>query len=208
MNPLLALPLPLVLASSSPRRAALLRECGVDFRVQDPAVDETPEPGWGAQEHVVELARRKAEAGARALAAGALEGAALVLGADTEVVLEGEVLGKPSTPEAALAMLERLAGREHQVLTGLALLRLPGGRVLTECARTRVIMREASRAELAAYVATGEPMDKAGAYAVQGLAAALVESIHGCYFNVVGLPLALLGGMVRRLPASGEPSWP
>lgn len=206
MNPFLALPHPLVLASRSPRREALLRESGLDFRVVHPQVEERPEPGWGPEEHVVQLARRKAEAGARALESGARRAAGsrlLVLGADTEVIHEGDVLGKPATREEAIAMLERLAGNAHEVLTGLALLRVPDGALELDCARTRVRMRRASREELAAYADTGEPMDKAGAYAVQGLAGALVDSIDGCYFNVVGLPLALLGRMVRRMPPPG-----
>ncbi|HSW49635.1 MAG TPA: Maf family protein, partial [Bryobacteraceae bacterium] len=122
----------------------------------------------------------------------------IILAADTEVVVDRDVLGKPSDAEDAARMLRRLSGREHEVITGICL--RAGGRVVVDSATTRVCFVALSDAEIAAYVASGEPMDKAGAYAIQGLASRFIDRIEGCYFNVVGLPVSLVSRHLRGLP--------
>ena len=173
---------PIVLASGSPRRRQLLEMLGLPFRVVLPEVDETYRNSEAPEAYVVRLAREKATAVA------AREPGELVLGADTTVVVRGEVLGKPSSPDEAAAMLARLRGRTHQVLSGVAL--AAGDRVEHALDVTDVTFRPLDDATITAYVATGEPMDKAGAYAVQGRGAMLVEGIRGDFFGVMGLPLA------------------
>jgi len=204
----------LILASSSPRRRQLLSDLGLPFEVRESNVAEDEEAsGATGLAQAVEVARRlaqcKAEAVARSLgpeAAGAIEGVGvdgavavgpLVIGADTVVVLDGHILGKPRDAAEARGMLRELAGRRHTVVTGVAVCDVASGRSLVAHEETRVFMRGLAADEIAAYVATGEPLDKAGAYAVQGLGALLVERIEGCYFNVVGLPLARLGSMLE-----------
>jgi septum formation protein len=186
---------PLVLASGSPRRRQVLEQLGLAFEVVPPP--ESAERGWDGLEAPGDFAGGLAVAKARAVARE--RPGSLVVGADTIVVLDGEVLGKPSDSGEAAGMLRRLAGREHVVHTGLAVL-APGGADGGEASgveSTAVAIRRLSDAEIEAYVATGEPLDKAGAYGIQGLGAALVESVRGCYFNVMGFPvarfLALLG---------------
>ncbi|BDG61511.1 Maf family protein [Caldinitratiruptor microaerophilus] len=179
----------LVLASASPRRVSLLEQVGLSFEVVPSGVPE--DPGDGTREPA-DLARALALRKAEAVAAR--EPDALVLGADTIVVLDGAVLGKPRDEAEAVRMLERLQGRSHVVITGVALV-APGGRKRVEHEETTVWMRPLTRAQVEWYVRSGEPLDKAGAYAVQGLGALLVERIFGCYYNVVGLPL----GRVARL---------
>ncbi|MCG3153792.1 MAG: Septum formation protein Maf [bacterium] len=185
MNFPLAMPnKPIILASSSPRRAELLRKIGLQFEVHPSHVDE--EDGvyhLPPAEMVAELARRKA------LAVAKHYDAALVIGADTTVVLDNAVLGKPATPEEACAMLARLAGHTHQVYTGFAIVDQPTGRLAQGIERTEVTFRALQREEIAAYVASGEPMDKAGAYGIQDFSAVFVERISGCFYNVVGFPL-------------------
>ena len=174
----------LVLASGSPRRRELLAGLGLDFSVH-PALAPEPEFLFGTDPEVFAVTTAKAKA--REVAA--LHPKAVVLAADTIVVLEGDVLGKPEGPRAAQAMLERLAGRRHVVITGCCL-RIPaGGEEHDFAVRTAVWMRDFGPAFLAAYAATGEPLDKAGAYGIQERAACLVERIEGSYTNVVGLPL-------------------
>lgn len=173
----------LILASGSPRRRDILTALGLAFEVRPPDVDETLRPGEGA----AAAARRLAERKATAVEA---DPDALVLAADTIVVLDGELLGKPTGPNDAIAMLGRLAGRSHEVITGLAL-RL-GAETRSVVARTNVIFRSLDHSEIAAYVATGEPLDKAGAYGIQGFGSALVERIEGDFFNVMGLPVPAL----------------
>ncbi len=177
---------PLILASSSPRRTALLHAAGVPHDVLSREIDEAPRP----DEDGVTLALRLAEEKARATAQ-ALRSPALVLAADTVVVLDGELLGKPRSPADAREMLSRLAGRGHEVVTAFALLRSddPAQRIV-QAIRTAVRFRPLGPREIAAYVATGEPLDKAGAYGIQGRGAGLVLAIQGSYTNVVGLPLA------------------
>lgn len=178
----------LVLASASPRRRDVLTALGLEFDVRAPEVDETLLPG----EEAATAARRLAEEKAVAVKAGPDE---LVIAADTIVVLDGELLGKPSGRAEAAAMLERLGGRSHEVITGLAL--RTGVGVTSVAACTEVTFRPLDPDEIAAYVATGEPLDKAGAYGIQGYGSALVERIEGDFFNVMGLPVPALLALLR-----------
>ena len=177
----------LILASASPRRAEILRSAGIAFNVLSSAVDETPIPGEAPQELVQRLALAKAE-----LVAARAVGPAIVIAADTVVVLEGEILGKPRTSEDARQMLEKLSGRTHTVLTGVTLIRLPDAERREFLEATQVHFAAISNEEILKYLASGEAFDKAGAYAIQGLAGRYIPRIDGCYFNVVGLPLARL----------------
>jgi septum formation protein len=181
----------LVLASASPRRAEILRAVGWDFEVAPADIDESLREGESPVAYVERLAREKAEAAARARLFG------LVVGADTVVVVDGEVLGKPRDEGEARRMLASLRGRWHEVLTGVALVRAEDSRAVVAHERTRVCFAQVSDAEIDWYVATGEPADKAGAYAVQGRAALFVASIEGDYWNVVGLPVRLLYELAR-----------
>lgn len=182
--------LPLVLASASPRRWELLAGLGVAFVAEPAAVDESAIPGETAAEHVVRLAARKAAA-----VAGLLRGrgiAALVLAADTTVTIDGAILGKPASREDALAMLRRLAGARHEVLTACRLVRTDDGRAAAALASTVVRFNPWEERLARWYVDTGEPMDKAGAYGLQGRGALLCAGIDGSWSNVVGLPLECL----------------
>ena len=177
----------LILASASSRRAEILRSAGLQFTVLSSAVDETPMPSEVPQDLVHRLALAKAElVAARAL------GPAIVIAADTVVVLEGAILGKPRTSEDARQMLAKLSGRTHSVMTGVALIRLPDAERREFIETTQVHFASVSNEEIVKYLASGEPFDKAGAYAIQGLGGRFVPRIDGCYFNVVGLPLARL----------------
>jgi len=174
----------IVLASASPRRADLLRQLGLEADTRPAHVDETYLAGEVPADHVDRLARAKAEAIASELPD------ALVIGGDTVVVDGRRVMGKPGSDEEAVEMLMRLAGREHHVLSGVAIAG-PSGTV-SRVVRTDVRFREFSESTAIAYVATGEPADKAGAYGIQGFGAALVEEIRGDYYCVVGFPVAAL----------------
>lgn len=185
-----------ILASASPRRAELLRQIGLSFQVRPANIDETPEPGEPAGAYVERLAREKA----LAVAAGA--SSALVLGSDTSVVLDGRILGKPSTPEEAQEMLQQLSGNCHQVMTAVALAR--AGRCESRLVVTDVRFRRLSDGEIRAYIASGEPMDKAGSYGIQGLGGIFVENIGGSYSAVVGLPLLETANL---LADAGYPVW-
>jgi septum formation protein len=180
----------LVLASASPRRAELLRAAGIPFEAMPADVDERQHEGEEPDTYVCRLATEKA-----ARVAVTHPGRP-VLGADTTVVVDGEVLGKPHDAAEAASMLGRLSGRSHQVLTGVCLIDAGGG-AETALATTTVEFRPLTPAEIDSYVASGEPMDKAGAYAIQGLAGAFVTRIHGAYDNVVGLPVTLIQAMCR-----------
>lgn len=182
----------LILASASPRRRELLDQIGLEYRVIASTVDESA----FASPYPADLVRDLALAKAKQVAAA--NPGALVLGADTVVVVDGEVLGKPSGPQDAVAMLERLQGREHQVFTGIALVK--DGAQTAQHEMTAVTMRALTRPQIERYVASGEPLDKAGAYAIQGRGAALIDSISGEYTSVVGLPLPKL---VRMLEGFG-----
>lgn len=176
----------LVLASASPRRAEILRAVGWPFEIQPADIDESIRPGESAPDYVQRLALTKAEA----IAATRLFG--LVLGADTVVVADDVILGKPRDEEDARSMLRRLSGKWHEVLTGVALVCAEDKRRHVAYERTRVRFAAISEREIEEYVATGEPLDKAGAYAVQGGAALFIEAIDGDYWNVVGLPARLV----------------
>ena len=178
----------LVLASKSPRRAEILQQAGIPFTVRTSEVDESLLADERPDDYVQRLARMKA------LAVPAAAGEQ-VLGADTVVVIDGEILGKPSDEDDARRMLNLLSGRRHQVITGICLRR--DGESFTDWAETRVWFTEIGEDEIDEYVASGEPMDKAGAYAIQGLASKFIDRIEGCYFNVVGLPVALLYRLLR-----------
>ncbi len=180
----------LILASGSPRRAALLRAAGIPFEVDAPNIDEDPLPGESPEQYVIRVARDKAAPVA------CRKTGKLVLGADTAVVVDGAILGKPAGPDDAREMLQRLSGRAHDVLTGVAL--RAGALELTAVASTEVHFLPISTDEIDWYIASGEPLDKAGAYAIQGLASRFVERIHGSYTNVVGLPVATVCGLLRQ----------
>jgi len=181
----------LVLASASPRRAALLREAGFDFEVAPVDLDERPHAGESAEAYVERLAQAKASAGALKAAD------AVVLGADTTVVIRGQALGKPADGPDAKRMLRLLSGGTHEVLTGICL--RMGQRSLVHVEPSRVRMASLTDAEIDWYVATGEPFDKAGAYAVQGLASRFIEGVDGSYSNVVGLPIASVYNLLKLL---------
>jgi septum formation protein len=188
---------PLILASASPRRRELLAQAGFVFEVAAADVPEVRKPGEDPIRFVTRLAREKAEGVA---ATRAVSQDALVLGADTIVLVNEEVLGKPQDAADAARMLRMLSGQTHQVITGLCLAR---GRERQRAAEvTFVRFVTLSDQEIADYVATGEPLDKAGAYAIQGRAGRWVPRIHGCYFNVVGLPLALVSSMIEAMQGS------
>ena len=187
-------PTKLILASASTRRAEILRDAGIAFTVMSSAVDETPIPTETGPELVQRLADAKAE-----LVAARAVGPAIVIAADTEVVLEGSVLGKPRTSEDARNMLEKLSGRTHSVVTGVTLIRLPDAERRSFVEITQVHFGVLSDEELTRYLATEEPFDKAGSYAIQGRAGRYIPRIEGCYFNVVGLPLARLCQVLAEL---------
>lgn len=200
----------LILASASPRRRELLAQAGFRFAVHPAQIDEEPHPGEDPVAYVTRLAREKAEAvfrqlrasGCKAHAPGEDE-ALVVLGADTTVTLDGAILGKPVDAADAARMLRLLSGRTHRVVTGVALVTSTGIHAAAEA--TTVQFDSLSAAEIARYVATGEPMDKAGAYAIQGRAACWIPRIEGCYFNVVGLPLARLRALLDATGALTRP---
>ncbi len=178
--------MPIVLASASPRRSELLGEAGVPFEVVPADIDELARPGEAPGEMAERLAREKALAVADRLRA---DPGRIVLAADTIVVLGEEVLGKPRDPAHAVELLSKIVGRTHEVMTGVALARTGGDTASTLHVVSRVRMRPAERPEIEAYVATGEPLDKAGAYAVQGDGRRFVEAVEGSETNVIGLPM-------------------
>jgi septum formation protein len=184
-------PPPFVLASASPRRAELLAAAGFVFSVAHADIDETPLGDEPADRYVLRLAEAKARAVAERHPGRA------VLGADTTVVVDGDILAKPADAADAAAMLRRLQGRAHDVLTGVAL--VAGGRARVVLDTTRVVFAPLTEVEIAAYVATGEPMGKAGAYAIQGWAARYVTRVEGSYSNVVGLPVAVVHQLVGTM---------
>jgi nucleoside triphosphate pyrophosphatase len=189
----------LVLASASPRRRELLAQAGYSFEVRPAHIAEDPRPEEEPIAYVVRLAREKAEAVYGELAghdgAAGDSGGLVVLGADTTVVVDGEILAKPEDAADAARMLRTLSGRTHRVITGIAVATAQGTEAAAEVTAVRFLTL--GEEEIAAYVATGEPMDKAGAYAIQGRAARWIPRIEGCYFNVVGLPLALVTAMLE-----------
>lgn len=204
----------LVLASASPRRQDLLRSAGISFQIQPADVDETPLPGESARECAERLAREKA------LAVWRTRPGELVLGADTVVVIDDSILGKPIDSDDAARMLRMLSGRFHQVITGVCLVSRSGSgssvtptnasstapgncEMRTSSETTLVTFSALTDAEIRDYVATGEPMDKAGAYAIQGIASRWIPRIEGDYSNVVGLPVARVYRMLQEVHAAG-----
>ncbi len=185
----------LFLASASPRRADILRNADIPFEVCPVQVDETRFEGESAGLLVARLAE------AKALAAALLghNPVALFIGADTVVEINGNILGKPRDTDHAREMLFALSGRTHRVLTGICVLRLPDGVMRSAVEKTLVNFAPLELGEIEAYLATGEPLDKAGGYAIQGIAGRFITGIEGCYFNVVGLPVARLYGLLREL---------
>lgn len=180
----------LILASQSPRRREILERAGFEFQVRVAGVVEELNPGESPRAYVQRLARAKAEA-------IDADQEAVVLGADTVVVLDHHLLEKPRDGEDATRMLRLLSGRAHSVQTGICLRR--GRQIVSDIAETRVFFSRLTDREIAEYVQSGEPMDKAGAYAIQGLASKLIERIEGCYFNVVGLPISLVYRRLREV---------
>ena len=176
-----------ILASASPRRAEILRDAGISFSVLSSAVDETPY----SNENPADLVQRLANAKADLVAARAV-GPAIVVAADTVVVLDGHILGKPRSNDDARLMLEQLSGRTHSVLTGVSLVRLPDAERRQFVETTLVHFAPISTEEISRYLTSEEPHDKAGAYGIQGRAGRYIPRIEGCYFNVVGLPLSRL----------------
>jgi septum formation protein len=211
----------LVLASASPRRRELLAQAGFTFQVRPAHISEDPHPNEDPIAYVVRLAREKAQAvysepilkgtgfspyigPAKGSWALAPEGTLTVLGADTTVTLDNHILGKPENPADAERMLRLLSGRTHRVITGVAVVTAARTEVAAEVTAVRFLTL--SEQEIADYVATGEPMDKAGAYAIQGRAARWIPRIEGCYFNVVGLPLALVSTLLDSLDFTATPA--
>ncbi len=184
----------LVLASSSPRRQELLHQAGFEFEVRPSRVGEVRRRGEDAEDFACRAAREKALDVAASLPPGSL-----VLGADTVVVIDGLILGKPSGPDDAVRMLRLLSGASHRVVTGVCLIRAPGQIEALKHETTMVKFRDLNEGEISDYVGSGEPMDKAGAYAIQGLASRFVTRIEGCYFNVVGLPIPLVYEMLKNV---------
>lgn len=190
----------LILASRSPRRAELLRQIGLEFRIVESSIKEegarTPYDQW-----VRQLALKKAEAAQKEIAqTPALPGGQVILAADTIVVKDGQLLGKPKDTDDAARMLAFLSGAVHAVMTGVCVLRQQADelRFFQEVEITKVHFRSLTEEEITAYLASGEPFDKAGAYGIQGLGGLLVERIEGCYYNVVGLPLVKTMQLLRK----------
>jgi septum formation protein len=184
----------LILASASPRRAQILRDAGISFSIMSSAIDETGYP----QEMPEQMVQRLADAKAELVAARAV-GPLILVAADTVVVVDGQILGKPRSTEDARRMLELFSGRTHSVVTGVSAIRLPEMQRRRFVETTLVTFLPLSSDEISRYLSTDEPYDKAGAYAIQGHAGRYIPRIEGCYFNVVGLPLARLVEMLRDL---------
>lgn len=189
----------IILASASPRRAELLKQIGVEFELVSSQAEERPHPDETPADYTMRIARAKVIAVARNREAG------LVLGADTVVVLDGHLIGKPETVADARTMLRQLSGKWHAVLTGVALYDVETGHEVADYEKTLVKFAQLSDAEIDWYVRTGEPMDKAGAYGIQGLGGLFIDEIAGNYYNVVGLPIPLVYRLARRLGYSFVP---
>lgn len=187
----------IILASASPRRKELLKQLiGDNFVVYPSSYEELPQPGLNPEELLLKHSIEKAKDVAKHFDSG------IVISADTSVLYNGEILGKPHLPEKAEEMLEKLSGRKIQVITGLTVLDLDSAQEISESESTNVWMAKISKEQISAYVRTGEPLDKAGAFAAQGKGAVLVEKVEGDFFNAVGLPLFRLGKILERLGVS------
>jgi len=183
----------IILASASPRRKELLRQIGLIFEVVPSEIEEDVKDGEEPREHVLRLARLKAQEIARD------QDSAVIIGADTIVVLGGEILGKPKDEEEAFAMLSQLSGRVHRVVTGFCVLDASDGSEYSEAVESKVRFKHLTPEEIRGYIKTDEPMDKAGAYAVQGRGSYMIKEIQGSYTNVVGLPLCELVEVLSRV---------
>ena len=191
----------LILASGSPRRREILESVGAEFELLLPDVDENVPP-LSPEQTVMTLAERKCRAALELLPPGS-EGR-IVVAADTVVAYEGEIFGKPHTPERAKEMLRSLAGNWHHVYTGITVINTRSGRILRNVDKTRVHLVPMTEQEINAYVATGEPLDKAGAYGIQGMGGMFVDRIDGSYSNVVGLPMSMLRTMLAQVGGVDE----
>jgi len=183
----------IILASGSPRRRELLSGMGLDFEIKVSGIEEEPLAGESPREHALRLAQEKA----LSICASP---EAFVIGADTIVIIEGEVLGKPENPGQAREMLQKLSGRTHQVITGYSIVRNQEV-LVSEAVESSVVFNNISEEELTWYIKTSEPYDKAGAYAMQGIGAVFIREIHGSFTNVIGLPLAELAKSLRTVGA-------
>jgi septum formation protein len=183
----------LILASSSPRRKEILEKEGIGFKIKFPSDIDEEISNSDPVEHVLTLSRKKAES------VSGQTGEGIILGADTVVVLDGEILGKPKNPKEARSMLKKLSGRTHKVYTGITLLSKYNGKTVSDYDCTEVKFNRLEDEKIAAYIHTGEPMDKAGAYGIQGMGSFLVESINGNLDNVIGLPTGKLREMLNRV---------
>lgn len=184
----------IILASNSPRRIYLLKQMGIDFKVVSPNVEEE---GNGEKRSPVEVVKKNAIMKVQKVAEDYRN--AIIIGADTVVVIDGEIIGKPTNEKDARRILRKLKGRYHFVFSGIAVMETPEDKLLVSVVRSKVKMRDYSEEEIERYIATGEPMDKAGAYGIQGKGALLVEKIEGDYYNIVGLPLVRLNSLLNRL---------
>jgi septum formation protein len=187
----------LVLASASPRRQELISLLGLPIRILPSRANEDTPDHWSPSQIVEGLSLRKALAVKEELQ-NPNDGSSIIVGSDTIVVLNGKVMGKPKDVQDAEQKLEQLAGKIHEVYTGVTCFRLSDEKIITSHRITKVKMRDLTAEQISRYVATGEPMDKAGAYGIQELGSLLVESIEGCYFNVVGLPVSLLAVLLEQ----------
>ncbi len=187
----------LILASGSPRRAEILRNAGLSFETQPAYVDESLVTGERAEDYVLRLAKTKAQIAA-AIAAKTSE-RAFIIGADTTIVCDGRIFAKPENVAQAREMLHALSGKTHEVCTGLAIVRTPDGLQAAGVETTRVTFLPLLPDQIDAYIATGEPFDKAGGYGIQGAGGKFIPRIEGCYFNVMGLPLSRTWQMLRAL---------
>jgi len=190
----------IILASGSPRRAEILRTVGWPFEMMPPDIDETRRTNEDAVTYVQRLARSKAEAVAQRVPSS------LIVAADTTVVIDEQILEKPTDQNDACRMLRKLSGQWHQVITGVALIDGPTSQMQFGCEKTEVKFAMMSQDEVNWYASSGEPMDKAGAYAIQGLGARFIERIRGDYFNVMGLPVRLLYEMIQEFSAKSRPN--
>lgn len=188
----------LFLASKSPRRHELLQKAGIPFTVVSVEVSEIPDKNINAKEQILDIARRKARAAFASLHTK-VEGAFLVLASDTEVVLDGELQGKPLDLNHAAATLRRLSGRPHEVMTAVVFIHSPSGTEYSQIETTHIQFRTLSEQEVQDYVASGEPMDRAGSYAIQGLGGKLVQTIQGDFENVVGLPMNVVLSLLKKI---------
>lgn len=185
----------LILASASPRRKELLNNLGLDFEVCPADIDESVLPDEDVAAYPLRIAMKKA------LEVAAEKKDAVVLAADTAVIVDDEILGKPKSEAEAKTMLKKLSGREHVVITGIGLVDTGSGRTLSCAEQTIVYFHPLKETEIDAYLASGEPMDKAGAYGIQGLGALLIRRLEGDYFNVMGLPISKLYRLLQNLDA-------